>query len=510
MPDGIQEGLMGLFDTVSKKEIDDFKAEIAIQLAHLDQEIKSRATDSDEKARSAAENVVAIEEKVKSSGAAIDSVIKDLESYKLSMHTEIKALISEKETITNSNAKLRDNIDATQALYAEISAIKATIDKASSEITEKIKEINSYLSQSKDLPESVAETNKLLEESKALNEKIANTLNHSINKKSEIDKLAIEIIGQDLKSDDGKIEHIDGLKDNLERSYNEIASNIATLNAKVEDETTAISNHYNKILEDKISELNKLISISSAKFSDVKNQLTGLLPGAMAEGLSAAYEKKKDDESTALKTSEEKFILAICLMALISLIPFSADFYLLGIQGKDLVQVIKDTPSLVVAIFPLYFPVLWMAYAANKRINLSKRLIEEYTHKAVLGKTFSGLSNQIDLLPQQSDVKEELRTQLLFNILQVSAENPGKLISNYNKSDHPLMDALENSAKLSDAVDSLSRIPGFSSLAKKLGEKTEELLEVQRKKVEAGLSAQVTLSAKDGESSQNTGGTGEK
>jgi hypothetical protein len=144
-----------------------------------------------------------------------------------------------------------------------------------------------------------------------------------------------------------------------------------------------------------------------------------------------------------------------------------------------------------------------MAYTANKRINLSKRLIEEYTHKAVLGKTFSGLSNQIDLLPQQSEVKEELRTQLLFNILQVSAENPGKLISNYNKSDHPLMDALENSAKLSDAVDSLSRIPGFASLAKKLGEKTDELLETQRKKVEAGLSAQVTLSAKDGESNKS-------
>ena len=146
-----------------------------------------------------------------------------------------------------------------------------------------------------------------------------------------------------------------------------------------------------------------------------------------------------------------------------------------------------------------------MAYSANKRINLSKRLIEEYTHKAVLGKTFSGLSNQIDLLPQQSEVKEELRNQLLFNILQVSAENPGKLISNYNKSDHPLMDALENSAKLSDAVDSLSRIPGFASLAKKLGEKTEDLLETQRRKVEAGLSAQVTLSAKDGESKEPKG-----
>lgn len=488
---------------MSTKEFEDFKAEVANQLARLEQEIRSRATDSDEKARIAADNVAAIEARVKVSGAAIDSVIKDLESYKATAQVDLQALQDEKASVTNSNALLREKIEMTQALYSQIQSAKSSIDEASDEIAEKVKSINDYLSQSEDLPQNVAETQKLLEESKVLSDKIANTLNHSINKKSEIDKLVVEILGEDLKSDDGKTEHIDGLKDALERAYDEVAAKTMALEATVEKETSAISTRHKEVLEAEITKFDKLISISNAKFTEVKNQLTGLLPGAMAEGLSAAYEKKKDDESVALRASERKFFWAICLMVLVSLIPFSADFYLLGIQGKDLVQVIKDTPSLVVAILPLYFPVLWMAYTANKRINLSKRLIEEYTHKAVLGKTFSGLSNQIDLLPQQSEVKEELRTQLLFNILQVSAENPGKLISNYNKSDHPLMDALENSAKLSDAVDSLSRIPGFASLAKKLGEKTDELLETQRKKVEAGLSAQVTLSAKDGESNKS-------
>lgn len=490
---------MGLFDNVNTKEFEDFKAEVTNQLAHLEQEIRSRATDSDEKARSAADNVVAIEAKVKVSGAAIESVIKDLESYKTAASTELQAFQKEKESATNSHVLLREKIEMTQALFAEIQSAKSQIDDASNEIAEKVKSINTYLSQSEDLPQNVAETQKLLEESKVLSDKIANTLNHSINKKSEIDKLVVEILGEDLKSDDGKTEHIDGLKDALERAYDEVAAKTDALKTTVEKETSEISTRHKEVLEAKITEFDKLISISKAKFTEVKNELTGLLPGAMAEGLSAAYETKRNDESIALNASEQKFFWAICLMVLVSLIPFGADFYLLGIQGKDLVQVIKDTPSLVVAILPLYFPVLWMAYSANKRINLSKRLIEEYTHKAVLGKTFSGLSNQIDLLPQQSEVKEELRTQLLFNILQVSAENPGKLISNYNKSDHPLMDALENSAKLSDAVDSLSRIPGFASLAKKLGEKTENLLEIQRRKVEAGLSAQVTLSAKDGE-----------
>ncbi|WP_323168571.1 hypothetical protein, partial [Pseudomonas atacamensis] len=58
------------------------------------------------------------------------------------------------------------------------------------------------------------------------------------------------------------------------------------------------------------------------------------------------------------------------------------------------------------------------------------------------------------------------------------------------KTDHPLMDALENSAKLSDSVESLSKLPGFSALAKKLATRTDELLSSQAKKVESGLATQ--------------------
>jgi hypothetical protein len=180
-------------------------------------------------------------------------------------------------------------------------------------------------------------------------------------------------------------------------------------------------------------------------------------------------------------------------MVAVSLIPFGVDAYQLVGQGADLISVIKNTPSLIVAILPLYFPVLWFAYSSSKKLNLSKRLIEEYTHKAVLGGTFSGLSNQIESLPRESAVRDELRTRLLFNLLQVSSENPGKLITDYNKSDHPLMDALENSAKLSGSIETLSKLPGFSAIAQKLAARTEEILSNETKKVVDGLAAQNKL-----------------
>jgi hypothetical protein len=119
-------------------------------------------------------------------------------------------------------------------------------------------------------------------------------------------------------------------------------------------------------------------------------------------------------------------------------------------------------------------------------MNLTKRLIEEYSHKEVLSKTFEGLSKQIDGIEDKT-TSADLRIKLLYNILEVNSENPGKLISDYNKTDHPLMDALDKSIKLTNAVTKLSKIPGFSKLAATLERKSKKILNEETKKVDAGL-----------------------
>lgn len=111
-------------------------------------------------------------------------------------------------------------------------------------------------------------------------------------------------------------------------------------------------------------------------------------------------------------------------------------------QGVELVEAIRRLPRLVLAIVPMYIPVLWLKYSANKKLNLSKRLIEEYAHKEVLSKTYVGLSKQITSISDEGH-SDELKFRLLSNFLQVSSEDPGKLISNYEASDHPIMEALE-------------------------------------------------------------------
>jgi len=153
------------------------------------------------------------------------------------------------------------------------------------------------------------------------------------------------------------------------------------------------------------------------------------------------------------------------------------------LDGVGFEELVFRLPRVVLSVLPLYVPVLWYAYSANKKMNLSKRLIEEYTHKEVLSKTYEGLSKQINDI-EDVDISSELKIKLLYNILEVSSENPGKLISDYNKSDHPLMDALEKSTKLSRAVDKLENIPGLGKLSKILDSKSKKILKEQADNIE--------------------------
>ena len=76
----------------------------------------------------------------------------------------------------------------------------------------------------------------------------------------------------------------------------------------------------------------------------------------------------------------------------------------------------------------------------------------------------------------------------MFTIISANNENPGKLISDYNKSDHPQMDALDKSTQLSDSVTKLAKNPGYSSITKTHDDKAKQLVEVQAQKVAHGLS----------------------
>lgn len=206
----------------------------------------------------------------------------------------------------------------------------------------------------------------------------------------------------------------------------------------------------------------------------------------MTAGLSSAYSEKREAEIAEGKNFNSDFRLSILYLVLCSLIPFVVGVVLL-FQGKSLQEALLELPRLSLSILPLYVPLLWLAYSTSKKIKLSKRLVEEYTHKEVLSKTFEGLSRQID--ETDGELSQALRTKLLYNLLDTSSENPGKLISDYNNSDHPVMDAIEKGAKLGQALDKLSKIPGLSRLADVLEKQRASELLAKDRQVEKGFAS---------------------
>lgn len=370
--------------------------------------------------------------------------------------------------------------------------ISEQVNNLSADVENKTETIQTHISELEELYENLTVYNGYIEQLETLVENTAeyttktDTLYKSLlTKRKDIDQLYSDIIGFSEEDVDGKKTFIPGLKKQLEDAF-ENASNDLEL---IENAMIKVRDDYNSQYEiyvtNKKSEFNTTLEGWKSNYASVYTRIEDLLPNALTAGLSHAYAEKKSAELDESSGLTKTFNNAIMSMVAVSLIPFAFSIWSL-INKVDLKGVINDMPRLVLAILPLYIPILWVAYSSNKRINLSKRLIEEYTHKEVLSKTYEGLSTQINNI-SNNEISSDLRTRLLYNILEVNSENPGKLITDYNKADHPLMDALDKSVKLGDAVDKLTKIPGFKKLSKSLDKKSKNILKDKTKKANAGL-----------------------
>ncbi|MBS7254131.1 hypothetical protein [Flavobacterium branchiicola] len=316
------------------------------------------------------------------------------------------------------------------------------------------------------------------------------TLQKSIqSRKRDIDNLHRELFGyleKETNEEGVEVEtRVEGLKDQIQSTYESLEEDLSSLEKDVLNIRRETLDNYKTFIEEKEADYLEKENKWNTDYDSVLDKINKLLPNALTTGLSYAYSEKRKSEIKDSRKFAGNFKQAALGLVIVSIIPFILSVFFI-FEGKTLIDVIEYSPRFVLAIIPLYIPVLWIAYSSNKKLNLSKRLIEEYTHKEVLSKTFEGLSHQINSI-ENEDISNDLRVKLLYNILSVSSENPGKLISDYNKSDHPLMDALEKSANLSDAVEKLEKIPGLSKIAKILDSKSKKILKEQANKIDDTL-----------------------
>jgi hypothetical protein len=416
------------------------------------------------------EQIIELQESVKKKTSDFENDAKQASKKCSEYKNKCELAKNEAKTLLEEVQKATGVID-----QANVSALIGDIQKVHDELIPKKENITSQIGELEKLFANYASYSekllKLTELSVSADDsstKIDTIFKQVAARKKEVDAMYYEIFGYTQTDETTGVKtEVVGKKVDLEKAYVELKANFKQFEIAKDKEFTDTLNEW------------------KTEYVNASKKIESLLPNALTAGLSHAYSSKKDAEIRENAELEKDFKKYVNGLIGISLIPFLISIYLL-ITGATLEDTILKMPRLVLSILPLYIPVLWVAYSANKKMNLSKRLIEEYTHKEVLSKTFEGLSKQIQNI-EDSEISADLKTRLLYNILEVSSENPGKLISDYNKSDHPLMDALDKSVKLTNAIEHLAKIPGMSKLVSVLDTKAKEVLEKEAMKAVAGI-----------------------
>jgi len=417
----------------------------------LEKEIKQaskKAAEYRNKTEKRLNEAIEILEEIKKKESKILLLSEEISSVKEQIEGHLETSIDSSDSIANRSSELLTNIEK----------ITSTLEKHPN-LTNEVDELESTM-------ESLVE-----------NASKANTTYKGIlSKKTEIDELHRTIIGYEDEDEEGETVKVEGLKSELETTYNSLSKELEDWEAKLQVSMDSSQNELDKFTDTYKDQLEKTKNDSKSEYDTITKKIETLLPTAMTAGLSSAFVAKRNEEEKIYEEYKTKFNRGIILLSLVSLLPIAISIFFLA-TGVSLSEVISRSPKVIFAFIPLYIPLVWTTISANKKVNLSKRLIEEYSHKQVLSMTIEGLSNQIENI-EDSAVSKELRTQLLRSFLLVTSENPGKLISNYQKSDNPILNIFDrDKAKKEESKEEKSITKTVNERAKNLVEKTADEVE---------------------------------
>src|SRR5690554_4822663 len=345
--------------------------------------------------------------------ASIESHNSIIENNKIVSGELIEKIKSDFESFNNENNSALENLNA--------------LNERIEQLNETISTFENTIENHPDLESEIIELETSITKIKENESKSSQLIKSITNRKIELQTLYNEILGYEEEDDEGNITKVNGSKQELLESLDGLEERVSDYKVEFDELEKNTSDRTTNLLKVNSEKISEQINGWEDKYEKLNKKIESLLPNAVTAGLSHAFSKKKEDEDKSYEKHKKQFGYGIAGMIAVSLIPFLISvFTLFGNDSLDVI--INRAPKLVIAILPLYIPVLWLSISSSKKMNLSKRLIEEYAHKEVLSKTFEGLSRQIHDL-EEDNISKELKLKLLQDFLQMYSENPGKLRS---------------------------------------------------------------------------------
>lgn len=240
---------------------------------------------------------------------------------------------------------------------------------------------------------------------------------------------------------------------------------LATLRQAIEDTRTDAENVgraatkkvdevVGKAKENAASVISAYLSSQEAKCLDIERKFRSILERATIASISDEFEKKRTLEESKYIVMRRWFYGLLALFAALGLGMVCwnhSEVSGFAVDNASPLVYLKNLPHIAMFFTPVYLPLIWVVCRVNKLMNQAHRLMEEYSHKVVVSKTYLGLAKQTeDLIKKGVDSAKETNAKLLQDTIAVLCRNPNGVLDRV-RTEMPLTEAVDLVAKVASS-----------------------------------------------------------
>jgi uncharacterized coiled-coil DUF342 family protein len=235
------------------------------------------------------------------------------------------------------------------------------------------------------------------------------------------------------ESFDSKAEEFDKLNSKSKEVQKEIETTHEKIFGKKDEDGKQIKGYLQET-EDLKKQMEDFLKNQEDKFAEQFNEIKSLLPDATSAGLAAAYQQQKDSYTKPIQLWSAVFFATIGVMTALGIYILYQHFTTTTAEttlNSALISLLKD--------LPFFIPTIWLAAFASKQQSQYKRLKQEYAFKETNAKSFHGHKEQIERLMKDSGADKELLSQLVAQLVIITAQNPSNTLDSNSHEDSPPM-----------------------------------------------------------------------
>ena len=226
-----------------------------------------------------------------------------------------------------------------------------------------------------------------------------------------------------------KVEEFDNLNQRSKDIQKEIEATHQKISGRKEEDGKQIKGYLQET-EDLKKQMEDFLADQEKKYLAQFAEIKGLLPDATSAGLAAAYQKQKESYNPPIRLWSRVFFGTILVMT--SLGGYILYTYFKGTADASLnnalISLLKD--------LPFFIPTIWLAAFASKQQSQYKRLQQEYALKETNAKSFHGHKEQIERLMKDGGADKDLLSQLVAQLVFITAQNPSNTLDNKSHEDN--------------------------------------------------------------------------